>query len=58
MNLHLHKNDVLRLICDKYNLAYDIIQDENATQIHLFMKDPGIIITWEGSRYEIQTQKE
>ncbi len=58
MNLHLHKNDVLKLIYDKYQFAYDIIKDENDTEIHIFLKDPGINITWEGSGYETQTQKE
>ena len=58
MNLHLHKNDILRLLCDKYQIACDIIKDENDTEVYIFIKEPGINITWEGVGYEIETKKD
>ena len=58
MNLHLHKNDILRLICDKYSIAYDLLKDVNGFVVDVVIKEPGIFVTWERSNYEIETKKE
>ena len=52
MNLHLHKLDILKLVCDKFNIVYNEIKDEN-TVIDIELKDKGVCITWEGKGFEV-----
>ena len=57
MNLHLHKLDVLKLICAKYNILYDEIKDENNVTVDIVFKDKDVCITWESKGFEV-TNKE
>lgn len=57
MNLHLHKYDVLKLICDKYQINYDILKDNIGTIVDIVIKEPGILITWEGTGYEAEIKE-
>jgi len=53
MNLHLHKLDVLKLICAKYNILYDEIKDENNVTVEIVFKDKDVCITWESKGFEV-----
>ena len=47
MNLRLNKFEVLKLICDKYNVPYDELRDNKAGLIGIRLKDTGVYISWE-----------
>lgn len=49
MNLHLNRFEVLKLICDKFHIIYDDVQDENKATIAVILKNPEVVITWESS---------
>uniref|UniRef100_A0A6M3IRU7 Uncharacterized protein n=1 Tax=viral metagenome TaxID=1070528 RepID=A0A6M3IRU7_9ZZZZ len=52
MNLHLSKLEVLKLICDKYDIPYDELKDNSNCVIDMVLKYQGVIITWEGTTYD------
>ena len=47
MNIHLNKNEVLKIICDKFNIPYDVIKDPNNKIVSVELKNPDDLITWE-----------
>ena len=58
MNIHLHKYDILKLICDKYQISYDILKNDIGTTVDIVLKESGTVITWEGTGYETEIKKE
>lgn len=53
MTLHLSKLKILKIILEKFDIPYDEFRDQNNALIDVRTKDPEILVTWEGSGFQV-----
>lgn len=49
MKLHLGKLEVVMLICDRYGIPYDKIENDEGKMVGVLVRSKDVEITWEGN---------
>ena len=49
MEVRLCRQEILRLICDKYHIDYTVLKDADGNYTGIQLKEANTKVTWEGS---------